>query len=971
MSLKNSPLSLPKAAGSRAVDIALSASEEDLRAALLEQKAVTQEQALRLLYDWSYWARPEQMPPPGDWRVWLLRPGRGFGKCLDFNTLIPTSDGKWKRNYELKEGDELLDEHMDVCRVVYAHPIQHQNICYRIKFSDGSVIVADADHLWALYEAMHTHRNGVLCTSIWTTKGIAEYYRTHDTKLFVPGVPAISGGFCGRWIKSIKQMDHSIPVRCITVDSPSHLYLAGPTYIPTHNTRAGAQWVIQRAYEGKGPITLIGQSAFDTREVMIKGPSGIIPNSPPWFKPVYESSKRLLTWPNGTVGYCFSGDEPEQQKGPNVQSGWLDEFCLAGRTLISGENGPIFIGQVRPGMRVWTRRGLRPVVRSWMTQPDAEVYDVEMSNGQTLTGTFNHPVWVRGRGFVPLGQLKRGDRLLCIAKDHAYGGMGGCGIEMNGGTTEVGRDQKKNSNFIGHCGSLPTALFRGGHTFITSTRMSKTITSGILKPSPTETTLVFTHEQWLPGVRLRKPVAPGPLRLSGSGNNENLALPHGASVCSVAQPILLMPPEAHPIAPKSASKKSAMGGLQQETGQQLKPVKSATSSLPASTSGFVPAPWNVGPLLGAADSGLRTSGLREPVLSAAPSLSPEAMSPPIAQSNVREDQEVSVVRVSLSPIRQAVYNLEVADCPEYFANGILTHNCKFRYAEETWNQFSFTLRYGDDPRVVITTTPRPLRVFKQVMDDPRTFVQGGTLYDNRANLNPDFVEDITRRFGGTRLGREMILGELLDDTPGAIFSLKVIDEHRVRPAQVPSLRQVVVGVDPSAADYDPDNEDKRGAECGIIVAGVGGGEDHGYVLHDASDMMSPHDWAEKVVAMYYKFSANYVVAEKNNGGGMVRETIHAVDDRVPVMLVWASQGKEPRAEPVSLLYEQGRVHHVGSLPDLEDQMSSFVPRDKRRQPSDRMDALVWAIKHLMLGDERMPHYDPTRHVMPRWRRPEQ
>ena len=113
--------------------------------------------------------------------------------------------------------------------------------------------------------------------------------------------------------------------------------------------------------------------------------------------------------------------------------------------------------------------------------------------------------------------------------------------------------------------------------------------------------------------------------------------------------------------------------------------------------------------------------------------------------------------------------------------------------------------------------------------------------------------------------------------------------------------------------------------------------------------------------LFYKFRANWVVAERNNGGGMVRETIHAVDDTVPVLLVWASNGKDPRAEPVSLLYEQHRVHHVGTLADLEDQMCGFVPREKKRPPKDRMDALVWGMKHLMLGDDRIPHYDPTKH----------
>lgn len=463
---RDDPLILPKASGSRAVDIATSASEADLRQALLEQRAISNEEALRLLYDFTYWARPEQLPPPGDWRIWAIITGRAWGK-----------------------------------------------------------------------------------------------------------------------------------------------------------TRTGSEWIRQRAYDGHGPIAIVGKTAADCRDIMILGPAGIMACSPPWFKPQWEPSKRRVTWPNGVYATTFGGDEPDQLRGPAHASGWLDELA------------------------------------------------------------------------------------------------------------------------------------------------------------------------------------------------------------------------------------------------------------------------------------------------------------------------------------------------------------KWSQADEAFSNFEMGLRVGNEPRAIITTTPRPIRIMRQLLSDPHVYVQRGHSYENRANLPPDFIERVEKRYAGTRLGRQELGGEMLDDTPGALWNLgKMIDPYRVKPSDVPTLRQIVIGVDPSATDYNPDDEDRRGSECGIIVAGIGGHRDEGYVLHDGSDALSPREWAERVVELYYTHNANYVVAERNNGGGMVRETIHAVDDRVPVLLVWASQGKETRAEPVSLLYEQGRVHHAGTLPELEDQMCSFVPRDRKRQPSDRMDALVWAFKHLLLGDDKMPHYDPTRHRVERFRR---
>ena len=259
----------------------------------------------------------------------------------------------------------------------------------------------------------------------------------------------------------------------------------------------------------------------------------------------------------------------------------------------------------------------------------------------------------------------------------------------------------------------------------------------------------------------------------------------------------------------------------------------------------------------------------------------------------------------------------------------------WRY-EEAWHQAMLGLRLGDNPQAIITTTPRPIKIIRELRADPHTVITGGSTYANRANLAPAFLDAIIARYEGTRLGRQELLAELLDDVPGALWNRAGLDALRVREA--PSLRRVVVGVDPSATTM--------GDEAGIVVAGLGA-DGHGYVLADDSLQASPHGWGSRAVQSYHAHRADRIVAEVNNGGEMVALTIRTVDDQVAYKPVHASRGKRTRAEPVAALYEQGKVHHVGSLGALEDEMCTWTPADP--ESPNRMDALVWALTELMLG----------------------
>lgn len=268
--------------------------------------------------------------------------------------------------------------------------------------------------------------------------------------------------------------------------------------------------------------------------------------------------------------------------------------------------------------------------------------------------------------------------------------------------------------------------------------------------------------------------------------------------------------------------------------------------------------------------------------------------------------------------------------------------CKFQYPQELWDNLLFGLRLGNKPQAVITTTPRPIKTLKQIASDPKTVVTTGSTFENRYNLANVFLSEIKNRYDGTRLGRQELYGEILLDNPGALFNYTNLDQYRVK--QAPELKQIVVAIDPAITAEEDSNE------TGLIVAGIDE-QNHGYTIEDASNIYHPQEWALKAINLYDKHKANYIVAEVNQGGLMVVNTINQAaksigHSPIQVKTVHATKGKFLRAEPVAVLFEQGRVHHVGNFPELEDQMTSFLPGDGKSP--DRLDALVWAYYHLLV-----------------------
>lgn len=268
--------------------------------------------------------------------------------------------------------------------------------------------------------------------------------------------------------------------------------------------------------------------------------------------------------------------------------------------------------------------------------------------------------------------------------------------------------------------------------------------------------------------------------------------------------------------------------------------------------------------------------------------------------------------------------------------------------QETWDMLQFGLRLGEHPRVIVTTTPRPTPLVRELVGDPSTVVTRGSTYDNAPNLARPFLEKIRRRYEGTRLGRQELLAEILDDLPGALWTRRMFDEHRVA-APPRQMRRIVVAVDPSGTAGDP-GEDAD--DVGIVVAGLGA-DGRGYVLEDATVNLSPEGWGRAAIAAYHRWRANLVIAERNFGGDMVRYVLSSIDRAVPYREVVAARGKAVRAEPVAALYEQGRVSHVGVFRELEDQATQMTPRGYEGGGSpDRLDALVWALTDLMVDDAK-------------------
>lgn len=284
--------------------------------------------------------------------------------------------------------------------------------------------------------------------------------------------------------------------------------------------------------------------------------------------------------------------------------------------------------------------------------------------------------------------------------------------------------------------------------------------------------------------------------------------------------------------------------------------------------------------------------------------------------------------------------------------------CAFQYAQETWDMAMFGLRLGTNPRVIITTTPKPSPLIVELVrlgaEEPEnTILTTGSTFDNAANLPDSTLDELRKRYEGTTMGRQELYAELILDDPGALWNRSLIEELRisVHDFDLTKMTRIVVAIDPSMSAVT-----ERDSETGIIVAGLGI-NGHGYIIEDASALRpSPDTWSKLAIAKYHQYAANSIVAEVNQGYDLVTNLLNTQDDTVPTKKVYATRGgKFLRAEPIAALYEQKRVHHVGLFGKLEDQMTQWIPG---KASPDRLDAMVWALTELMLGGGIAEFFSP-------------
>ena len=261
----------------------------------------------------------------------------------------------------------------------------------------------------------------------------------------------------------------------------------------------------------------------------------------------------------------------------------------------------------------------------------------------------------------------------------------------------------------------------------------------------------------------------------------------------------------------------------------------------------------------------------------------------------------------------------------------------WEYPEETWDNLMFALRLGEKPQVCVTTTPKPLQLLINLRDAKTTVLTKGTSYDNRENLNQQFFDSILSKYKNTRLGMQEIYAEILEESDNAMWKREWLDEGRLEVGPG-DLERVVVAIDPAVTSK------KTSDETGIIVAGKDS-EGKFYVLNDSSARYTPSAWSEKAIMLFNQYQCDKIIAEVNNGGQLVEHTLRTQSENVPYKSVHASRGKRTRAEPIASLYEQGKVHHVGNLERLENQLCNWEANSGDPSP-DRLDVLVWALSEL-------------------------
>ena len=711
-------------------------------------------------------------------------------------------------------------------------------------------------------------------------------------------------------------------------DWSTWLLLAGRGF---GKTRTGAEFIRTEVKAGRASrIALIERTPADARDVMIEGESGLLAVHPLHERPVYEASRRRVRWANGATATIYTSYEPDQLRGPQHDLAWAEELCCAEGTMIATSVGPKPIQQIQPGDLVYTRRCLRPVLTAKATGVKP-VFFLETEDGKRLVATAGHPVYVQDKGFVPLTALKPGD--IIQTWDNLLPQVLS-GLDGVGGSKPPTTWTAKVACCIGPFIRRGMDQFRKAPRFITATATRRIMTLLIWWPSRVPCMSANTERE----------DGPHSLKMSDqsmqacSGNSGSPGRLPVAIVATSLSPGPPMPFTVRPIVGQdSTENRTGMGRTvhADNVGQySYRPAIHHSNFAHATVLAGTPASTDLTPC---AEQPKNAPYARN-------RLSRLILARRHAPANAAKFIGGRIKRIGPLKYPQRVFNLEVAGEHEYFASGVLTHNCSWQYQQETWDNLMLGLRLGQHPRAVVSTTPKPGQLLKSIMAQPTTATVRGSTYENLANLAPTFRAHVLSRYEGTSLGRQELHGEILDEADDSLWKRSLIDKTRVEKA--PELTRIVVGVDPPGG----------ATECGIVIAGRDRRGEF-YVISDRSLRGSPNTWAAAVISAYITHQADRVIGEANYGGDMVEETIRNAAKAAHVNIgyrnVSATRGKAVRAEPIVGLYEQGKVHHVGTFSAMEAEMCLWVPGETKESPN-RLDALVWALTELSGGSSWVP-----------------
>lgn len=758
------------------------------------------------------------------------------------------------------------------------------------------------------------------------------------------------------------------------------LLLAGRGY---GKTRTASEIVRGWVESGeKKHIALVGANAADIRDTMVeavyKQGSGIMQVCPPWNMPHFSPTKKTIVWNNpnyksyGAVCSLYSGEEPAGLRGPSHDGAWVDEVCFIAGTQIRTETGEQSIESVDVGTLVWTRDGLHRVVKT-SAHVDDDIYTVNFSDGNHITGTGSHPIWnTTKQCFVPIRRMQIGDTLYTCQSLVSSRILSG--TENAGGSTEATTAIEEESYCTEKSTRTLMGIFQMAWKYITRTVTSLTMTCPISKhyqkPNTAHSTVLSAKDT--PNGDLNGVV---PLdRLSGRRGSVT-SLERYSAGCAQLFSLLRHITTKCIFVPVNALHRQ-LGILRNILWKRcvciVKRYFVSRYTARAEVNNIALSSVHTQLLVQSGKKSLSVEYELPKYGSAESAVVCTSTANPRAQSSAGI---VTVVKLQRHSYKRVVYNLEVERCPEYFANGVLVHNCKMKYSDTVMHMLKFTMRRGDNPQIIISTTPKPvpylielLKMAQESIDDGTNdiIVVKGSTYENKANLSSEFIKDINQMYEGTTLGRQEIYADLILGADGALWNLEMIDDHRLRPdsdgnMHIPTLQRIIIAVDPQTG-YRVDTEKSAASDhgktmTGIVAVGISmpirGLPQHAYVLGDYSMNGKPEQWAKEISRVYKMHNASLVVVEQNQGGQMIASVIRSVDPLVRIKLVTAVKKKHERAIPVAAKYEQGRVHHCGVLANLETEMILYEPGDEENKKSpNRMDALTWGVRYLLIDGTR-------------------